>query len=127
MASLKETKNRIASVKNTQQITKAMKLVSTSKLKKAQDNILGCRPFAYNIKELIEDIAQSHKVSHKLLEEKKTKKNNSKVLYVIVTSDRGLCGGFNNNVARSAEQSYLKLKEDYSEIDFYFIGKKARD
>ena len=127
MASLKEIKNRIGSVKNTQQITKAMKLVSTSKLKKAQDNIMGCRPYAYNIKELIQNIAQSRHVSHPLLEEKDHSQASQKVLYVVVTSDRGLCGGFNNNIARWAESRYNEFTEGDKDVDFYFIGKKARD
>jgi F-type H+-transporting ATPase subunit gamma len=129
MASLKEIKNRIGSVKNTQQITKAMKLVSTSKLKKAQDNIMGCRPYAYNIQELIQNIALSRHVSHPLLEEKDQAQSSEKVLYVVVTSDRGLCGGFNNNIARWAEKRYKAFADDdqKKEIDFYFIGKKGRD
>jgi len=129
MANLKEIKNRIGSVKNTQQITKTMKLVSTSKLKKAQDNITGCRPYAYNIRELIQNIAQSRHVSHPLLEEKDQTQCSEKILYVVVTSDRGLCGGFNNNIARWAEKRYAKMSEDKEtkDIDFFFIGKKARD
>jgi len=132
MASLKDIKNRIGSVKNTEQITKAMKLVSTSKLKKAQDNIVGCRPYAYNIRDLIFNISCSRKVTHELLEEKEVKPESKvKTLYVVVTSDRGLCGGFNNNIARWAEARYKECFEKSngkdSEVDFYFIGKKARD
>lgn len=128
MANLKDIKVRISSVKSTQQITKAMKLVSTSKLKKAQDNIIGCRPYAYNIKKMISDIAQSQQVSHRLLEASDVKaKEEAAILYVVVTSDRGLCGGFNSNVARWAEKKYKDLREVSANIDFYFIGKKARD
>jgi F-type H+-transporting ATPase subunit gamma len=128
MASLKEIKNRIGSVKNTQQITKAMKLVSTSKLKKAQDNIVGCRPYAYNIRDLIFNISHSRKVTHELLEKKEVAPDSKlKTLYVVVTSDRGLCGGFNNNIARWAEARYRECLEKNSDVDFYFIGKKARD
>jgi len=127
MASLKEIKSRIGSVKNTQQITKAMKLVSTSKLKKAQDNIVGCRPYAYNIRDLIQNIAQSRQVSHPLLEEKDQSLSSEKVLYVVVTSDRGLCGGFNNNISRWAEGRYRNILSEGKDVDFYFIGKKARD
>lgn len=127
MPNLKDLKTRIGSVKSTQQITKAMKLVSTSKLKKAQDNIQGCRPYAYKIKELIEDIAVSRQVSHPLLESQDQDNANSRILFVVLTSDRGLCGGFNNNVARWAENKTKELAAKYKEIDFYFIGKKGRD
>jgi F-type H+-transporting ATPase subunit gamma len=124
---LKEIKTRIGSVKSTEQITKAMKLVSTSKLKKAQDNIQGCRPYALNIKKLIEDIAQSRQVSHPLLEEAEVTNSAASILFVVVTSDRGLCGGFNNNVSRWADQKSKELAEKYERIDFKFIGKKGRD
>jgi len=127
MANLKDIKSRIGSVKSTEQITKAMKLVSTSKLKKAQDNIQGCRPYALGIKKLIENIAQSKQVSHPLLEEKEVVSHASNILFVVLTSDRGLCGGFNNNVARWAENKSIELKNKYKKIDFYFIGKKGRD
>jgi F-type H+-transporting ATPase subunit gamma len=127
MANLKDIKSRIGSVKSTEQITKAMKLVSTSKLKKAQDNIQGCRPYALGIKKLIENIAQSRQVSHPLLEEREVTSNASSILYVVLTSDRGLCGGFNNNVARWAENKSKELADKYKKIDFYFIGKKGRD
>lgn len=127
MANLKDLKTRIESVKSTEQITKAMKLVSTSKLKKAQDNIQGCRPYARDIKHLIENIALTKKVEHPLLEEKDGSSKKGKVLFVVITSDRGLCGGFNNNVARWAEKKSKELNETYEDVDFYFIGKKGRD
>lgn len=130
MANLKEIRLRIGSVKNTQQITKAMKLVSASKLKKAQDNIVGCRPYALNLKKLIQDIAMSKKVEHDLLnvEGLEQKPNSEKsLLYVVLTSDRGLCGGFNNNVARWAESKGKELKDTYKNIEFFFVGKKGRD
>jgi F-type H+-transporting ATPase subunit gamma len=127
MANLKDIKSRIGSVKSTEQITKAMKLVSTSKLKKAQHNIQGCRPYALGIKKLIENIAQSKQVSHPLLEEKEVERQASNILFVVLTSDRGLCGGFNNNVSRWAENKSIELKDKYKKIDFYFIGKKGRD
>ncbi len=130
MANLKEIRLRIGSVKNTQQITKAMKLVSASKLKKAQDNIVGCRPYALNLKKLIQDIAMSKKVSHELLNVEGTEQKSDaekSVLFVVLTSDRGLCGGFNNSVARWAETKGNELKDVYKSVDFFFVGKKGRD
>lgn len=130
MANLKEIRGRIKSVKNTQQITKAMNLVSASKLKKAQDNILGSRPYAFHLKQMIQDIALSQKVTHDLLELEgipKEEDDDRRLLFVVLTSDRGLCGGFNNNVARWAERKAKEIEQDWDTIDFFFIGKKGRE
>lgn len=124
MANLKDIRSRIQSVKNTQQITKAMKMVSAAKLRRAQDNIINCRPYAYNILNLIKDIAATGQVQHKLLQ---PQLNAEKILYVVLTSDRGLCGGFNNNLARWAYKKYLLIKNDVKTVDFFFIGKKASE
>ena len=123
MANLKDIKGRIESVKNTQQITKAMKMVSAAKLKKAQDNIINCRPYAYKILNLINDIASTNGVEHPLIETGERPKE--KLLFVVLTSDRGLCGGFNNNLARWALKKYDEIAPNYKQVDFYFIGKKA--
>ncbi len=122
MANLKDIRSRIQSVKNTQQITKAMKMVSAAKLRRAQDNIINCRPYAYNILKLIKSIAATGQVQHPLLQVKET---TNKILFVVITSDRGLCGGFNNNLARGAFKKYNQIKDNYESVDFYFIGKKA--
>lgn len=124
MANLKDIRSRIQSVKNTQQITKAMKMVSAAKLRRAQDNIMNCRPYAYKILDLIKDISASGELSHPLLN---SKQKPNKILYVILTSDRGLCGGFNNNLSRWAYKNSLKIQGSYEQVDFYFIGKKAAD
>lgn len=124
MANLKDIRSRIQSVKNTQQITKAMKMVSAAKLRRAQDNIMNCRPYAYKILDLIRDIAATEQVNHPLLEKKE---NPKRILYVILTSDRGLCGGFNNNLARWAYKKSVQVKQQFEHVDFYFIGKKAAD
>lgn len=124
MANLKDIRSRIQSVKNTQQITKAMKMVSAAKLRRAQDNIMNCRPYAYKILQLIKDISATGQISHPLLE---TKEKADKVLFVILTSDRGLCGGFNNNLSRWAYKKSLEAKKTFAQVDFYFIGKKASD
>ena len=113
MASLKEIKNRIGSVKNTQQITKAMKLVSTSKLKKAQDNIIGCRPYAYNIQSLIQNIAQSRHVSHPLFEEKDQSQqpqsqHNSRNPTITTTTITTTAVNNHNHNNRSRNSSVLK-------------------
>ena len=104
MPSLKDIRSRISSVKNTQQITRAMKMVSAAKLRRAQEQIVTMRPYANKILSVISDIATTGRASHPLLE---ARGNAKSVLLVAVTSDRGLCGGFNNAVNRYTAQ-YLK-------------------
>lgn len=124
MASLKDIRARIGSVKNTQQITKAMKLVSAAKLRKAQNNITNMRPYALTLRKVIADIAVTKKVSHPLMEQKGEAK---KILLVVISSDRGLCGAFNANINKFTE-SYIKENKDKTEkIDFLFVGRKAHD
>ena len=124
MASLKDIRARIESTKNTQQITKAMKLVSAAKLRKAQNNITNMRPYALTLRKVIADIAVTKKVSHPLMEQKSEVKN---VLLVVLTSDRGLCGGFNGNINKFAENYYKQNVKNYEKIDFLFIGRKGLD
>ena len=122
MSSLKQIKNRIGSVKNTEQITQAMKMTASARLKKAEMRILNLRPYAEEILSMMADTALSHRISHPLLEKKDRMK---KVLLVVLTSDRGLCGGFNNNICRFAENFYHSQEE--KEMDFFFIGKKSKN
>ena len=122
MSGLKKIRTRIASVKNTEQITQAMKMVATARLRKAQARILNLRPYAENILSVMADVALSCDIHHPLLEKKEKMR---KVLLVVLTSDRGLCGGFNNNICRFAEKFYYSHKE--YKMDFFFIGKKAKN
>lgn len=124
MANLKDIRLRIASVKNTQQITRAMKMVSAAKLRRAQQNITNLRPYARKLLEVIGDIAVSRRVSHPLLAKNA---NPKKVLLVVLTSDRGLCGGFNANINRFAFRFYQDNRSKYQLMDFLFIGRKAAD
>ncbi len=121
MSGLKKIRTRISSVKNTEQITQAMKMVAAARLRKAQERILNLRPYAENILSVMADVALSCNISHPLL---KKKEKLEKVLLVVLTSDKGLCGGFNNNICRFAENFYHSHKE--YELDFFFIGKKAK-
>lgn len=124
MPSLKDIRARIDSTKNTQQITKAMKLVSAAKLRKAQHNIINMRPYALTLKKVIADIAATQKISHPLMEKKSASKA---VLLVVLTSDRGLCGAFNGNVNKFTD-AYLNDNQGYFEkIDLFFIGRKGHD
>lgn len=124
MASLKDIRARIESTKNTQQITKAMKLVSAAKLRKAQNNIVNMRPYALTLRRVIADIAVTNKVSHPLMEQKTEVK---KVLLVVITSDRGLAGAFNSNINKFAETYYKQTSPELEKIDFLFIGRKGAD
>lgn len=124
MASLKDIRIRIESTKNTQQITKAMKLVSAAKLRKAQHNIMNMRPYALTLKGVIANVAATQKVSHALMTKKENVKN---VLLVVLTSDRGLCGGFNSGITKFADRYIAENKDKFEKIDFIFVGKRGAD
>lgn len=124
MASLKDIRARIGSTKNTQQITKAMKLVSAAKLRKAQHNITNMRPYALTLQKVIADIAITQKVSHPLIEPKSEVKS---VLLVVLTSDRGLCGAFNSNVIKFTDKFMKENAQKYEKVECFFIGKRGLD
>ena len=124
MPSLKDIRQRIVSTKNTQQITRAMKMVSAAKLRRAQEQIVNMRPYANEILGVISDIASTQRVSHPLLKQVESPK---KILMVVMTSDRGLCGGFNNAVNRFTEKWINENKNKYEKVDFIFIGRKGSD
>jgi F-type H+-transporting ATPase subunit gamma len=124
MANLKEIRIRIDSTKNTQQITKAMKLVSAAKLRKAQHQIQNMRPYTVTLKGVISNIAATQKVSHPLMEKRANPKN---VLLVVLTSDRGLCGAFNSGIIKYAEKYIVDNRNRFEKIDFVFIGKRGID
>ena len=121
MANLKEIRNRIASVNSTMQITSAMKMVSASKLKRAQRAIEKMRPFSEKLSSIIQNVsANSGESEGKYVGESK----NKKVLIVAITSNRGLCGAFNANVAKKVNQI---IREQYieSDVTVYPVGKKS--
>jgi F-type H+-transporting ATPase subunit gamma len=124
MASLKDIRLRIESTKNTQQITKAMKLVSAAKLRKAQHNIVNMRPYALALRKVIADVAATQKISHPLMQARSEVK---KVLLVVLTSDRGLCGGFNSNINKFADQYVKNNSAKYDSLDLFFIGRRGHD
>lgn len=111
MANLKEIRNRIKSVKSTQQITKAMKMVSAAKLRRAQDNIITLRPYAGKLKTLIDNL-QSSGTEMEDISPLTVVRSPEKILLVVVTSNKGLCGAFNANVNRSTWQM---LNEKYAD------------
>ncbi len=124
MANLKEIRSRIASVGSTMQITSAMKMVSAAKLKRAQDAITQMRPYANKLTELLANLSSTLDVSDGgVYSEKRELK---KVLFVTITSNRGLCGGFNANIIKKVK---LLIEEDYKgkEVDIISIGKKSSE
>ncbi|HZH17375.1 MAG TPA: ATP synthase F1 subunit gamma [Archangium sp.] len=124
MASLRDIRKRIRSVKNTRQITKAMKMVSAAKLRKAQDAIIAARPFAQMLDQIISDLATrsgGEELAHPLL----TSRPVRKVELLLLTSDRGLAGGFNSNVIRRA--SRFIYENSGVEIEVSTVGRKGND
>lgn len=124
MASLKDIRSRIDSTKNTQQITRAMKMTSAAKLRRAQHNIVNMRPYAHSLLSLIADIAVTHRVQHALLSIPQEPK---KILLIVVTSDRGLCGAFNTNINKYAERFINENRGKFETMDFIFVGRKASE
>jgi len=128
MANLKEIRNRLASVTSTQQITKAMKMVSAAKLRRAQDAITRMRPYAAKLREIMENISESLEKSAGGAYAASRPVN--KVLIIAITSNRGLCGAFNTNIIRQVnrmvrEQYASQLKE--GNVKVLCLGKKASD
>jgi F-type H+-transporting ATPase subunit gamma len=129
VANLKLIRNRIASVKSTQKITRAMKLVAGARLSKAQQRILALRPFAQKTEQMLVEVTESaaecegSEPDHALLARREEKR----VLLLVVTSDRGLCGAFNANINRTAERHWKSLVADGKEVQLAIIGRKGRD
>ncbi len=122
MASLKETRVKIDSVKKTQKITKAMELVAASKMRKAQERMNLSKPYASKILEVIGHLANAHpEYRHVYFKEREVKR----VGFIVVSSDRGLCGGLNNNVLKLVVQEMRKAHADGIEVDLCLIGSKA--
>lgn len=124
MPSLKDIKKRIGSVKNTQQITKAMKMVAAAKLRRAQDAAVAARPYAEKLQSVLSNLAAREEAdAHPLLSQRGT----SRALVVLMTADRGLCGGFNANVSKEAERFIRTNEQGFDDIDLMIIGRKGRD
>jgi F-type H+-transporting ATPase subunit gamma len=138
MPSLKAIRKRIASVKATQKITRAMKMVAGARLNRAQQRITALRPYAVKVHEVLEDVAaamiekqadlefslkENVEGLHPLLH-RRAEKN---VLFVVMSGDRGLCGGFNANVSKAAERAWKEKQADGAEVVFATVGKKGRE
>jgi len=123
-AGIKAINKRIRSVRATQQITKAMKMVAAAKLRRAQTRLLAGRPYAGKLAGLLGNLAESGLGGHPLLEARPAVKRR---LYVVATSDKGLCGGYNLNVIKLAQAGLDEARRQGLEVAVYAVGKKARD
>ena len=128
MANLRDIRTRIGSVKNTQQITRAMKMVAAAKLRRAQEGIFATRPYAFKVREIITELQDKvDTTAHPLFQPRETVEN---VLVVVVTSDRGLAGAFNTNIIKVAQQL---IDEQYSgyraggNLRVLAVGRKAHE
>jgi F-type H+-transporting ATPase subunit gamma len=123
MPNLLDIRRRIKSVKNTQQITKAMKMVSAAKLKRAQDRVVTARPFANKMMEVLAGLADRTDESfhHPLLDVR----GDERYLLVLITADKGLCGAFNTNLIKAA-QTFIRDNPE-KEIEILAVGRKGRD
>lgn len=122
MAGAKEIRTQIGSVKNTQKVTKALEMVSASKIRKSQDRMAASRPYAHKIREVIGHLAQANpEVPHPYLVTRDAKR----VGFIIVSSDRGLAGGLNINLFKLVLTEVKRWQEQGAEVDFGLIGQKA--
>ena len=124
MPSLQSLRRKIASVKNTQKITKAMKMVASAKLKRAQNRILAFRPYGLKMRQVVADLSRRvNRDLHPLLQKRPTKI----VRVVVVTSDRGLCGAFNANIIRKALDFIRECEARGAKVEVGLVGRKGRD
>lgn len=124
MASLRDIRKRIASVKNTQKITNAMKMVSAAKLRRAEEAIKSARPFSDKMRDVLMSLAaRANPAGHPLLEVREPKK----VLFILITADRGLCGAFNTNLNRRTEAFIKEMQAKGIGVDLLTVGRKGND
>ena len=124
MANLRAIRKRISSVKSTQQITRAMKMVSAAKLRRAQDGINAARPYARKLRDVVTAVAaRAGSDAHPLLTAREAKK----LALLVVTSDRGLCGSFNSGLTRAVYRFLDEHRGEYEKITLFVVGRKGRD
>jgi F-type H+-transporting ATPase subunit gamma len=127
MPSLKAIRKRIGSVKNTQKITKAMKMVAAARLRRAQQNITELRPYAIKTLEVLSSVASRADTSGDEVHPLLARRDPKKVLLVVLTSDRGLAGAFNGSISRAAFRKWKELEAAGIAVSFAVIGRKGRD
>ena len=122
MATLKEIRKRVSSVQNIQQITKAMKMVSAARLRRAHEAALAARPYAEKLEAVLQNLAvQGDELAHPFL----TQREENNITLIVITSDRGLCGGFNSSLSRAAE-SFLRERTE-QKVNLILIGRRGYD
>ena len=123
MAGLKEIRSQIGSIQNTSKITKAMEMVAASKMRRAKERMQESRPYADKMRQVVGHLANGHlEYKHPYTVEREDVK---RVGYIIISTDRGLCGGLNTNLFKAAFQSIAKWKEQGAEVDIAVLGGKA--
>lgn len=124
MPSLQSLRRKISAFKNTQKITKAMKMVAAAKLKRSQDRILAARPYAHRMRGVLSNLSQRvNRTAHPLLQKRAVKR----VEILVVTSDRGLCGGFNGNIVRKSAEFVRQCEAQGMTVGLSIVGRKGRD
>lgn len=124
MATLRDIKNRIVGVKSTQKITKAMKMIATAKLRGAQQRIIGARPYANKIAEMLSRLSADDSLQNNSFFAARPVK---KICVVVITADRGLCGAFNTNIIREATNYISEELNNGSTVSVFTLGKKATE
>src|SRR5438874_3741629 len=125
MPSLLDLRRRIRAVKSTQQITKAMKMIAASKLRRAQDRVVGARPFAQQMQRVLNSLASRVDSDIHPLLALPEPRDNPKSMLIVVTADKGLCGGFNTNVIKAA--GAFIARQNGHPIELGLVGRKGRD
>lgn len=124
MVTLRAIRKRITSVRNTGQITKAMKMVAAAKLRRAQERIIAARPYADKMREVLANLAvRTNPEAHPLLKVRKSERAD----LIVITSDRGLCGAYNSNIIKLAENFCKGRAPELEQLSLTVVGKKARD
>lgn len=124
MPSLQSVRRKIDSVKKTQKITKAMKMVAAAKLKRTQDRILAARPYAFKMRDAIRNLSRRvNREAHPLLR----RREGNRIVVAVVTSDRGLCGAFNANILRTAAAALKEFESGGAQVEVAVVGRKGRD
>jgi F-type H+-transporting ATPase subunit gamma len=127
MPSLKSIRKRIGSVKSTQKITRAMKMVAGARLARAQARITALRPYAVKTGDVLKQVVSTMEGDEATVHPLLANRGEGRVLFVLLSSDRGLCGAFNTNVCRAAERAYREQTGKSDVVEFATIGKKGRD
>ena len=127
MPSLKDLRNRISSVKSTKKITSAMKMVAAAKLKKAQENAVAARPYSERMQKVVKSLCKKTSQNESSSDLIKGTGSTKKILLIVCSADKGLCGGFNGSIIRFTKNFTNKMRSEGKVLKYIFIGKKANN